>query len=136
MGDGQARDDESDEVLDDVLVALANPHRRDIVYLVGLQPRAVSQLARHRGLSLPAIHKHISILVDAGLVVRHKRGRTTYLTLDRRPLAHLQDWLGRFHTYWGADRASYDNYARYLGIDAPETGDAGSGTDTPPGSHP
>ncbi|MBI4942186.1 MAG: winged helix-turn-helix transcriptional regulator [Actinobacteria bacterium] len=141
MGDGPAPDDESDDVLDAVLVALANPHRRDIVYLVGLQPRAVSQLARHRGLSLPAIHKHISILVDAGLVVRHKRGRTTYLTLDRRPLAHLQEWVGQFHTYWGADRATYDNYARHLGIDDPDADqdaaeDAGAGTDTPPRRQP
>ncbi|WP_088314168.1 helix-turn-helix transcriptional regulator [Kineosporia sp. R_H_3] len=141
MRDGPAQDDVSDDVLDGVLVALANPHRRDIVYLVGLQPRAVSELARHRGLSLPAIHKHISILVDAGLVVRHKRGRTTYLTLNRRPLAQLQDWVGQFHTYWGADRATYDNYARHLGIDAPDPdpdpgGDAGAGTDTPSGSQP
>ena len=125
-----------DGVLDRVLMALANPHRRDIVYLVGLQPRAVNQLASHRGLSLPAIHKHISILVDAGLVTRHKRGRTTYLTLNRRPLAHLQDWVGQFHTYWGADRATYDNYARHLGIHPDPGGDAAAGTDTPAGSQP
>ena len=137
VGDGQAGDEGLDELLDGVLTALANPHRRDIVYLVGLQPRAVNQLARHRGLSLPAIHKHISILVDAGLVTRHKRGRTTYLTLNRRPLAHLQAWVGRFHTYWGADRATYDNYARHLGIDTRDAvGDAGAGTDTPSGSQP
>ena len=111
-GDG----DETDGGLDRVLVALANPHRRDIVRLVGLQPWAVNQLATHRGLSLPAIHKHITILVDAGLVTRHKRGRTTYLTLSRGPLRRLQDWVGQFHTYWGSDQATYENYARHLGI--------------------
>jgi DNA-binding transcriptional ArsR family regulator len=109
--------DDTDDALDRVLVALANPHRRDIVHLVGLQPWAVSQLARRRGLSLPAIHKHIAVLVDAGLVTRHKRGRTTYLTLDRLPLKALQEWVGRFHTYWGSDHATYENYARHLGID-------------------
>lgn len=114
-GRAQAGDDELDRLLE----ALANPHRRDIIFLVGLQPWAVNQLARRRGLSLPAIHKHITILVEAGLVTRHKRGRTTYLTLNRQPLARLQDWVGQFHTYWGSDHASYENYARHLGIDVP-----------------
>ena len=122
-------DDRADDGLDQVLIALANPHRRAIVHLVGLQPWAVNQLATQRGLSLPAIHKHILILVDAGLVTRHKRGRTTYLTLGRLPLKRLQDWVDQFHTYWGSEQATYENYARHLGIDLddtdPTTPDAG-----------
>jgi DNA-binding transcriptional ArsR family regulator len=132
MQSGGAHDDD-DERLDEVLIALANPHRRDIVYLVGLQPWAVNQLATHRGLSLPAIHKHITILVHAGLVTRHKRGRTTYLTLGRQPLKRLQEWVGQFHTYWGSDQATYENYARHLGIDL----GAGASTDaTDPAAGP
>jgi DNA-binding transcriptional ArsR family regulator len=106
--------------LDQVLEALANPHRRQIVYLLGLQPWGISQLAERRGLSLPAIHKHLKILEQAGLLSRRKHGRTTYLTLDSAPLALLQSWVGQFHPYWGGDqgsRASYDNYARHLGFD-------------------
>ena len=63
-------EDEEAAVLDSVLEALANRHRREIVYVLGLQPCAISQLARMRGLSLPAIHKHIKILENAGLVSR------------------------------------------------------------------
>ena len=103
-------------VLDLVLEALASPHRREIVYVLGLQPCAINQLAEMRGLSLPAIHKHIKVLENAGLVSRRKSGRTTYLTLRRQPLQHLQDWVGQFHPYWGSDEASYENYDRYLGI--------------------
>jgi DNA-binding transcriptional ArsR family regulator len=110
------KDDEPD-ALDQVLEALANPHRRDIVYVLGLQPCAVSRLAQLRGLSLPAIHKHIKVLENAGLVSRRKHGRTTYLTLNRRPLQLLQSWVGQFHPYWGNDVATYENYARYLGFD-------------------
>jgi DNA-binding transcriptional ArsR family regulator len=105
-------------VLDTVLEALANPHRREMVYALGLQPCAVSQLARMRGLSLPAIHKHIKVLENAGLVARHKTGRTTYLILNPRPLRLLQDWIGQFHTYWSSDRATFENYQAYLGADA------------------
>jgi len=67
-----------------------------------------------RGLSLPAIHKHVKVLEQAGLITRRKQGRTTYLTLNRRPLARLQEWVGQFHPYWGSDEATYENYADHL----------------------
>jgi DNA-binding transcriptional ArsR family regulator len=108
----------ADAVLDAVLEALANPHRRAIVHALGLQPCAVSQLARMRELSLPAIHKHIKVLENAGLISRRKTGRTTYLTLNPSRLRLLQDWAGQFHTYWGSDQASFENYQGYLGRDA------------------
>jgi DNA-binding transcriptional ArsR family regulator len=103
------KEDEShagDRALDQVLEALANPHRREIVYLLGLQPWGVSQLAKGRGLSLPAIHKHLKILEEVGLISRRKHGRITYLTLNRQPLVLLQTWVGQFHPY-----------ARHLGFD-------------------
>ena len=109
-------EDEPD-VLDQVLQALANPHRRDIVHTLGLQPCAINQLARMRGLSLPAIHKHIKILENAGLVSRRKTGRTTYLILNPRRLRLLQDWAGQFRTYWGSDEASFENHRSYLDSD-------------------
>jgi DNA-binding transcriptional ArsR family regulator len=112
-----ADDETGPAVLDTILEALANPHRREIVYLLGLQPCAVSQLARMRGLSLPAIHKHIKVLENAGLVSRRKTGRTTFLILHPRPLRLLQDWVSQFHTYWGSDQASFENYEGYLGAD-------------------
>ena len=113
MADGE----DAAAVLDSVLEALANPHRREIVYVLGLQPCAISQLARMRGLSLPAIHKHIKILENAGLVSRRKTGRTTYLALNPQRLRLLQDWAGQFHTYWGSDQASFENYRSYLDSD-------------------
>lgn len=106
----------SDELgdLDRTLEALANPHRRAIVHLLGLQPWAIGSLARHRGLTLPAVSKHIAILERAGLVERRKQGRTNFLTLKRQPLIQLQAWVGQFHTYWGADHATFENYAQHL----------------------
>jgi DNA-binding transcriptional ArsR family regulator len=109
--------------LDLVLEALANPHRRDIVHVLGLQPCAIHELAQLRGLSLTAIHKHIKVLDRAGLISRRKQGRTNYLSLNPRPLRLLQSWVGQFHTHWGDDgtsyggQASYANYVRRLGFD-------------------
>ena len=112
-----AGEDDLEAALDSVLEALANRHRREIVYVLGLQPCAVSQLARMRGLSLPAIHKHVKVLQNAGLVTSRKTGRTTYLTLNPQRLRLLQDWAAQFHTYWGSDQATFENYQHYLGID-------------------
>jgi DNA-binding transcriptional ArsR family regulator len=106
-----------DGALDQVLEAVANPHRRDMVRVLGLQPCAINELAQMRALSLPAIHKHLKVLEGAGLISRRKQGRTTYLTLNRRPLTQLQEWVNQFHPYWGADEASYENYARHLSGD-------------------
>lgn len=100
--------------LDGVFHALANGHRREIVRFLGQQPAAIHHLADMRGLSLPAINKHLGVLEGAGLIKRHKRGRTTFLTLDPAPLIGLQQWAGQFHTHWGTGDGSFENYDHYL----------------------
>jgi DNA-binding transcriptional ArsR family regulator len=100
--------------LDDVFEALANKLRREIIHGLSLQPCSISQLAAMRGLSLPAIHKHIKVLEKAGMIVRRKIGRTNFLTLNRGSLRGLQDWLMQYHTYWGSSEETLENSAQYL----------------------
>jgi DNA-binding transcriptional ArsR family regulator len=110
-----AEDAESDG-LDQILEALANPHRRSIVYTLGLAPCTIAYLAALRDLSLPAIHKHIKILEAAGLITRRKTGRSTYLTLNPAPLRQVQHWAGQFHTHWGSGEGTFENYRDHLGL--------------------
>ena len=100
--------------LDKVFDALANEHRREIIYALGLRPCSISELASRRGLSLPAIHRHITTLEDADMVARKKIGRTNFLALNRAPLRGLQDWVQQFHPYWGSDKETLENYTNYL----------------------
>jgi len=100
--------------LDNVFDALANKHRREIIYVLGLQPCSISQLASMRDLSLPAIHRHIKVLENAGMIIRRKIGKTNYLALNRESLRGLQDWLMQYHTYWGSNEETLENYAQYL----------------------
>jgi len=100
--------------LDRLFGALANRHRREMVHLLGLQPWSISRLAASRGLSLPAINKHVGVLEKAGLVRRRKLGRTTFLTLDRGSILTVQAWLGQYHAYWGTDKESLENYELFL----------------------
>ena len=107
-----------------VFNALANEHRREIILLLALQPRSISQLAGHRGLSLPAIHKHVRVLEEAAMVRRRKLGRTTFLALEREPLSRLQAWTGQFHPWWGSDGETLENYADALRPDPPSPKEA------------
>ena len=100
--------------LDNVFEALANKHRREIIYVLSLQPCSIDQLASMRCLSLPAIHKHIKVLENAGLIKGKKIGRTKILTLNRQSLRGLQDWLMQYHAYWGSNEETLENYAQYF----------------------
>lgn len=105
------------QALDHIFEALANKHRREIIYVLSLQPCSISKLASMRNLSLPAIHKHIKILEKGGLIIRKKFGQTNFLTLNRAALRSLQDWVMQYHTYWGNDEATLENYVQYLSRD-------------------
>ena len=100
---------ETDE-LDQIFEALANDHRRSIIYTLGLNPRSISQLAVQEKLSLPAIHKHIRVLESSNLVRRKKSGRTNFLALNKATLKVLQDWLAQYHTHWGNQEETLENY--------------------------
>jgi len=83
--------------LDIVFEALANKHRREIIYVLTLGPCSISKLAFLRNLSLPAIHKHIEVLEKGGMVTRRKIGQTNFLTINRESLRGLQEWLIRIN---------------------------------------
>lgn len=105
---------ETTEPLDTIFEALANKHRREIVYALSLQPHSISQLALMRELSLPAMYKHIKILEHAGLITEKKVGRRHFLALQRQSLIALQEWLTQYQVYWGSDDETLINYAEYI----------------------
>lgn len=106
--------DADEKTLDNIFEALGNKHRREIIYHLSLQPSSISRLAEMRKLSLPAIHKHITVLEKANLIIRKKVGRTNFLALNRQALRTLQEWTMQYHTYWGSDQETLENYAEYL----------------------
>lgn len=100
----------SNKQLSDAFEALANGHRRSIVYRLSLQPASITQLATIEKLSLTGIHKHIKVLERSKLVVRKKSGRTNFLALDRTALCELRDWIEQYHAYWGSNAETLENY--------------------------
>lgn len=65
---------------DKLFHALADATRRDIVRTVLVSEQSVSALARRYPMSFAAVHKHVSVLEEAGLVSKHRRGRESLVT--------------------------------------------------------
>lgn len=109
-------DKDADE-LDQVFTALANKSRRQIVYMLGLQPASIAQLADQQKMSLPAIHRHILVLEQAQLVQRKKSGRVNFLALNRTALLIMQGWIQQYQAYWGTNQETLENYVASIAKD-------------------
>ncbi|WP_166852972.1 helix-turn-helix transcriptional regulator [Isoptericola sp. BMS4] len=86
--------------LDAVLVALADPTRRQVVQRLGRGPASVGELARPFPMALPSFMKHVRVLESSGLIRTAKSGRVRTCTLDRERLALVDDWLADQRQVW------------------------------------
>lgn len=80
--------------------ALADPTRLAIVTRLSRGEATMGELAAPHIVTLPAITKHVGVLVDAGVVTRRKVGRTIVCTLRPQSLSEVQAWLGDLTAYW------------------------------------
>lgn len=87
-------------VLDQVLRALADPTRRDMLRRLAAHERSVGELAEPLDMSLAAASKHIQVLERAGLVEREIQGRVHLCRLSPEPLAHVAEWLRFYERFW------------------------------------
>ena len=101
--------------LDSTFSALADPTRRAILARLALGEATVGELARPFAVSLPAISKHLRILEDAGLMARHKDGRTHRCHLVAATLHAAAGWLLFYQRFW---EGTFDSLADYLAREA------------------
>ena len=82
--------------MDAALRAIAAPHRREILRLVGDEELAAGEIASHFDLSRPAVSQHLRVLVDAGLL--ESRRDATRIIYRARPegLDELRKYLEVF----------------------------------------
>jgi len=87
---------------EDVFRALADPTRRAMLERLTAADLTVSDLAEPFDMSLAAASKHLSVLEEAGLVVRRKRGRQRICSFAPAGLIEVRDWVERYVGYWNA----------------------------------
>src|SRR5437762_10944571 len=101
----------SDDDLDSVFAALADPTRRAVLNTLAGGSVGVSELAAPHGMSLPGFMKHLRVLEDAGLIGRSKEGRVVSCELDAAPLKAASTWMSRYEKFW---TEKLDALGRYL----------------------
>ena len=83
-------------MIEKVLHALAEPRRRDILYLVRDGELTSSEIASHFDISAPAVSQHLKVLEQSGLVVVRRAGTKRYYEIRRDGFAEIKQYIDRF----------------------------------------
>ena len=85
---------------DRLFFALSDATRRDIVTRTLDRERSVSELGRLYPISLTAVQKHVEVLVDAGLVSKHRSGREQLVRGEVDQLHRVHQLLDELEAVW------------------------------------
>jgi DNA-binding transcriptional ArsR family regulator len=85
---------------DVVFRAIADPTRREILWLLRGGQQTVGQIASNFSTSRPAISKHQRLLRSAGLIVTRESGTARLCGLNAKPLRAVEAWLRNYDAFW------------------------------------
>jgi DNA-binding transcriptional ArsR family regulator len=85
--------------MDDVMQALAQPRRREILQLVRAHEMSAGNIATHFDVTRPAISQHLKVLRDCRLVSERRVGTRRYYRARPEGLADLRKFLELFWDY-------------------------------------
>jgi DNA-binding transcriptional ArsR family regulator len=89
--------------VDRILAALADPHRRRAVELLGERPRRAGELANALDLPAPALSRHLRVMKECGLVEEsHPEfdARVRIYALKDGAMTELKEWLAKTERMW------------------------------------
>ncbi|MGC5225006.1 ArsR/SmtB family transcription factor [Micromonospora sp. DT81.3] len=89
-----------EEQVDELLRALADATRRDILRRCALDSPSVSQLAEAYSMSFPAVHKHVAVMQRAGLITKERRGREQLVRTDVEMVRRVRHALDDLESAW------------------------------------
>jgi DNA-binding transcriptional ArsR family regulator len=96
--------------IDATLAALADPHRRRAVELLGQRPRRAGELAEALGLPPPAMSRHLRTLKRSGLVEETHPAfdaRVRIYALKEGAMTDLKQWLADTERLWTDQLAAF-----------------------------
>ena len=88
--------------MDSVFVALGSPARRKVLDIVKDRPGCtVKYVAGFFKMSRIAVMKHLRILVQSGLIISEKEGRSRQLYFNCVPIQMIYDrWTSQYSALW------------------------------------
>ncbi len=93
-------DELSDEAVDELFRALADPTRRDILRRCAGGEPSVSRLAAVYPMSFAAVQKHVAVLERAGLVSKERHGREQLVRTDATAVDRARQALDELEATW------------------------------------
>jgi DNA-binding transcriptional ArsR family regulator len=99
--------------IDRTLHALADPHRRRTIELLGQRPRRAGELAEALKLPAPAMSRHLRTLKQSGLIEEaHPEfdARVRIYTLKDGAMTDLRQWLEETEQLWIDQLASFKTH--------------------------
>ena len=104
-------------MLDDALLALADPTRRAILARLAQGEATVNELAAPFDMSQPAVSHHLKVLEKAGLITRGRRGTSRPCRLAPQGLAAVESWISGLRD---AMERNYERLDALLAEDDPQ----------------
>ncbi len=83
----------------DLLQAVADPTRREIISMIAHKSHNLNSVAENFTISRPAISRHIKILTECGLIVIRKQGRERYCEANLKSLSQVSDWIDQYSVF-------------------------------------
>lgn len=84
----------------DAFQVIADPSRRQILYLLSKDSLTINSLAENFEMSRQAVSKHIKVLSDSGFISIQDNGRERHCSLHQDGFIELQTWLDYFDEFW------------------------------------
>jgi DNA-binding transcriptional ArsR family regulator len=86
----------------DAFQVIADPSRRQILYLLSKDSSTINSLAENFDMSRPAVSKHIKVLYNAGFISIQEIGRERHCIIKQDGFNKLHEWLAYFDAFWGS----------------------------------
>ena len=93
----------------DAFQVIADPSRRQILYLLSKDRQTINSLAENFDMSRPAVSKHIKVLSGSGFISIEDIGRERCCSLHPDGFKELQKWLAYFDAFWGNKLKKLEN---------------------------
>jgi len=100
--------------LSQVLSALADPTRRDMVARLAVADATVIELAEPYDVSLQAVSKHLKVLEEAGLVSRRREAQRRPVHLEAEVFDLMTRWIERYRRQAEARYQRLDDVLRSM----------------------
>jgi DNA-binding transcriptional ArsR family regulator len=104
--------------IDKTFAALADPHRRRAVELLGERPRRAGELAEALDLPAPTMSRHLRLLKQCGLVEEaHPEfdARVRVYALKDGAMAELKRWVANTEAMWMAQLSAFKTHVDKTG---------------------